>query len=79
MILVTHTRTNTYIDPDSTKRVPAGTEGQNAAVNHIKVKINYLSKLHFDLDSLLMVTGSVSETHDSHAVILATQVDKETH
>ncbi len=53
---------NTYSDPDSTERFPAGTEGQNATMNHIKVKILHLSELHFDPDSLLMVTGSVCKT-----------------
>lgn len=56
------THKHVYIVPDSTKRFPAGTEVQNATINHIKVKIIYLSKVHFDPDSLLMVTGSVSKT-----------------
>ncbi len=36
---------NTYSDPDSTEWFPAGTEGQNATMNHIKVKILHLSKI----------------------------------
>lgn len=32
---------HTYIDPDSIKHFPAGTEGQNAVMNHIKVQITY--------------------------------------
>lgn len=57
-----HRHKQVNIVPDSTKRFPAGKELQNATINHIKVKIIYLSKVHFDPDSLLMVTGSVSKT-----------------